>query len=174
MLLYICWWLMQSSWQQKSTKTGYKNFWMRYRCFERHVSRASYAEDVSRTWKCYARNKQPWTSCFIGYLYMRVTSASVTSTASRKRSASDSPLAWTKPWTVSVPSRLWRQQTGWRPLVDLPHQPARPTATRCTRPVCSMHIARSLCCARVQCVSDCTLWFLSPQSCKLLDLAAGH
>ena len=34
---------------------------------------------------------------YIGYLYMRVTSASVTSTASRKRSASDSPLAWTKP-----------------------------------------------------------------------------
>ena len=33
----------------------------------------------------YARNKQPWTSCFIGYLYMRVTSTSVTSTASRKR-----------------------------------------------------------------------------------------
>ena len=30
-----------------------------------------------------------------------------------------------------------------------------PAATWCVRPVCSMHIARFLCCACVQCVSDC-------------------
>ena len=93
------------SYLQMQTKTAYKNFRMSYRCFGRPVSSLHTPErnrrfvDVSRTWKSYARHKQPrglLKARFIGYLRTRVTSAvfsaseTSTSTTSTKRSASDS------------------------------------------------------------------------------------
>ena len=94
----------------------YKNFRMSYRCFGRPVSSLHPPErnrckvrfiDVSRTWKSYARHKQPrglLKARFIGYLSTRATSAvssasdSSTSTRTRtKRSASNSPLASSTP-----------------------------------------------------------------------------
>ena len=42
----------------------------------------------------------------------------------------------------------------------------------CARPVCSMHIARSLCCTRVQCVSDCHIMISVASVMQIIGLAA--
>ena len=117
---------------QMRTKTAYRNFRMSYRCFGRPVLSLHTPErnqckvqfvDVSKTWKSYARHKQVR---FIGYLHMWVTSvvssASETSTTSRRRSASDYRLASSMPRS--------RPPTRKRPTVVYTDRDARvvPTA----------------------------------------------
>ena len=47
-----------------------------------------------------------------------------------------------------------------------------PAATWCARPVCSMHIARSMCCAHVQCVSDCHIMISVASVMQIIGPAA--
>ena len=105
---------MRSSWQLKSAKTLYKNCWMSYHCFGRSVSRACTPLNTIGTrsvcrclqdWKSYTRHKQLWTFLKVHFIvgYLRtwmastVSSASETSTASRKRCISDSALVSSMP-----------------------------------------------------------------------------